>query len=75
MKKIAIIGIMGMAGYYLAFRAYTYLRYLNEPCSQSFMQWATESAADQANLITLQHQTYRRSPLHPADRRLHWLSV
>jgi murein DD-endopeptidase MepM/ murein hydrolase activator NlpD len=44
------------------------LRYLNDPRSQSFAQWATGSATDRANLITVQRETCPGAPfILPAD--------
>jgi hypothetical protein len=63
-----IIGIVCVAGTYLAYRAYTYLRYLNDPRSQSFMQWATGSAADRSDLITVQREACPGAPfILPSD--------
>lgn len=71
MKKafiIFLVSLLGVAGCYLAYRAFGYLRYLNDPRSQSFAQWATGSAIDRANLITVQRETCPGAPfILPAD--------
>ena len=71
MKKaiiIILIGLVGLAGCYLAYRAGRYLRYLNDPRSQAFMQWATGSPIDRADLITVQRDTCPGAPfILPAD--------
>lgn len=71
MKKaliIILIILLGVAGCYLAYRAFSYLRYLNDPRSQSFMQWATGSATDRADLITVQRDSCPGAPfILPTD--------
>ena len=71
MKKLTIfilIGLLGVVSCFLAYRAYTYLRTLNDPRSQSFVQWATGSAADRANLIIVQREACPGAPfILPAD--------
>ncbi len=71
MKKaiiIILIGFLVVGSFYFAYRAFTYLRYLNDPRSQAFMQWATGSTADRADLITVQRETCPGAPfILPAD--------
>lgn len=71
MKKtliIILIILFSVVGCYLAYRASSYLRYLNDPRSQSFAQWATGSAADRADLITVQRETCPGAPfILPTD--------
>lgn len=68
MKRIIIfllIGSLGVAACYLAYRAFGYLRTLNDPHSQAFAQWAT---GDRADLITVQRDTCPGAPfILPAD--------
>lgn len=57
-----------MAGCYLVYRAYGYVRYINDPRSQAFMQWATGSNADRSSLITVQREACSGAPfILPAD--------
>jgi len=63
-----LIGLLGIACSYLAYQAFSYLRYLNDPRSQSFMLWATGNATDRDNLITVQRETCPSAPfILPAD--------
>ena len=59
---------MGVLIIYLAFQAVTYLRFLSDPRSQSFMQWATGNSIDRKNLITVQRETCPGAPfILPAE--------
>ncbi len=71
MKKaiiLLIIGLLGVAGCYLAYQVYSYVRSLNDPRSQAFVQWATGSSADRSSLITVQREACPGAPfILPAD--------
>ncbi|MBE2223884.1 MAG: hypothetical protein IAF02_20255 [Anaerolineae bacterium] len=71
MKKgiiLLIIGLLGVTGCYLAYRAYGYVRYINDPRSQAFMQWATSSNVDRSSLITVQREACPGAPfILPSD--------
>jgi murein DD-endopeptidase MepM/ murein hydrolase activator NlpD len=66
--KFSVIGLIVLAAFYLAYQAITYLRYLNDPQSQSFVQWATGDSAVREALITVQRETCPGAPfILPAD--------
>jgi len=66
--KISIIVFMGVFIIYLAFQTITYLRYLSDPRSQSFMQWAASDSVDREDLITVQREACPGAPfILPAD--------
>ncbi|MCB8985526.1 MAG: M23 family metallopeptidase [Ardenticatenaceae bacterium] len=53
---------------YLVDQAYSFLRYLNDPHSKSFMQWATGDTAVRQSLITVQRDACPGAPfILPAD--------
>ncbi|MCA9933500.1 MAG: M23 family metallopeptidase [Ardenticatenaceae bacterium] len=63
--KIAALALIGTA---VAYAAYTTLRTLNDPRSQTFVQWASGSPADRASLITVQREACPDAPfILPAD--------
>jgi len=65
---LLIIGLLGVTGCYLAYRAYGYVRYINDPRSQAFMLWATGSNADRSRLITVQREACPGAPfILPSD--------
>jgi murein DD-endopeptidase MepM/ murein hydrolase activator NlpD len=66
--KFILIGLLAIVICTLAYQAFSYVRRLNDPRSQSFLQWATGDAAARANLITVQRKTCPGAPfILPAD--------
>ncbi len=66
--KLIAIGLIAVAIVYLVYRAAVYLRYLNDPRSQSFLQWAGGDSAARDELITVQRDTCPDAPfILPAD--------
>ncbi|MEZ4646118.1 MAG: M23 family metallopeptidase [Chloroflexota bacterium] len=66
--KVGTLGLLTLAFLYLAYRTASYWRYLNDPNSQSFMQWATGDAAERESLVTVQRDACPGAPLIlPAD--------
>lgn len=66
--KFSVIGLITLAAFYLVYQAITYLRYLNDPQSQPFIQWATGDSTAREALITVQRDTCPGAPfILPAD--------
>jgi len=66
--KWSLIGVAVLAAAYLVYQALAYLRYLNDPRGQSFVQWATGDQAARDNLITVQRDACPGAPfILPAD--------
>ncbi len=51
-----------MAAIYLAYQAISYLRYLNDPRSQSFIQWVAGDSAAREKLVTVQREACPNAP-------------
>lgn len=71
MKKVIVlisISLVIIVGCFLAYQAFNYVRYLNDPRSHSFVQWATGNAVDRSNLITVQREACPGAPfILPSD--------
>ena len=66
--KLGLVGVSVLTAVYLFYQALSYLRYLNDPRSQSFWQWATGDQAARDNLVTVQRETCPGAPfILPAD--------
>ena len=66
--KLSVISLLAIAVLYPIYRAISYLRFLNDPHSQSFVQWATGGPADREALVTVQRETCPAAPfILPAD--------
>lgn len=66
--KTAVIGVFVAAALYVAYRAVSYLRYVNDPRSEPFIQWANGDTAVREALVTVQQEACPGAPfILPAD--------
>lgn len=53
---------------YQGYQAFSYVRFLNDPRSQAFMQWATGNPDEREHLVTVQHEACPGAPfILPTD--------
>jgi len=66
--KLSALGLMVVTAVYLAYQAFSYLRYLSDPRSQSFLQWATGDPSARETLVTVQRDACPGAPfILPSD--------
>lgn len=66
--KSSMLILAGLLTFYLIYQAVTYLRFVNDPHGQSFLQWMTGDTTAREALITVQRDTCPGAPFSlPAE--------